>query len=673
MSSRKVPPRASSRLDLAARIPARPRTYVPASALAPIIAGSDARQPRTALSRVGVTWLSEMLTADKNSFAVVRLLLAFVVLISHSVFLTTGQGALEPLYRWTNYTLGQHGVQVFFFLSGILVTQSLFKSRSVRDYATARALRIFPALIVCVLMTALVLGSWLGTLPAAAYLKDQGVAAYIAKTISLWSGSAHLPGVFKDNPVPGVVNTSVWTLKYEALCYLVLGLVGWGVMKLNRWREAGLAALAVWLAVIFMKPVGLELHGTAKSTLEVFRYFTIFFGAGVLAYALRHYIPVHGSLVLPLGYMFWALIGTRFQEPAAAVFLGYLAVWIATFRFGGLRDFTNQNDYSYATYLYHMPVAQGILHVWPDMHVLPLILATTGIVIWLSFLSWELVERPALALRHRLWQTSPASAEAAFDPALAAADAAPAGSKRATVRVTTQSVSAAAATPQFAPAQSIVPPPRPSEAEVAAARAAEHLARQLVAARAKREVAMSSAPVHRAAAKPGSAAEIAPRAQAAATTPGSFQPGAAQVWRPMPSVKRLKIEDEAPPTEPVAKPAEPAPSPMPLNLLKRAAAAIPAMPSRAPQSLAAASADETPLPAVPASRIAFATKRPAAAGTALIEPAPIAPAPEQSRAVMPVATASDEIEAPRPRASQPRPTWTRPLGQGRGQPTPQPT
>jgi hypothetical protein len=49
-----------------------------------------------------------------------------------------------------------------------------------------------------------------------------------------------------------------------------------------------------------------------------------------------------------------------------------------------------------------MPVAQIVLHVQPQMHVVPLILITGGIVLMLAYLSWELVERPALRLRHTL-------------------------------------------------------------------------------------------------------------------------------------------------------------------------------------------------------------------------------------------------------------------------------
>jgi peptidoglycan/LPS O-acetylase OafA/YrhL len=235
----------------------------------------------TELPKPAVIWLGDMLTPERNSFGVMRLLLAIAVLVSHAVYLTTGQGQSEPLYTWTGYTLGQHGVQGFFILSGVLVAQSLHRAHSLRDFATARALRIFPALIICVLLTALILGLWMTTLPPFMYLTDKGVAAYIAKTISLWSGSAMLPAVFQDNIVPRVVNSSVWTLKYEVACYAILGLAGWVALKLPKsalWLALGAVA---WLAIVIVRPVGLELHGGDKGMVDVLRYFMLFFGTGM--------------------------------------------------------------------------------------------------------------------------------------------------------------------------------------------------------------------------------------------------------------------------------------------------------------------------------------------------------------------------------------------------------
>ena len=101
--------------------------------------------------------LADILEPQNNSFGVLRLAMAGAVLVSHSYFFVTGETSAEPLYRWTGHTLGEHAVQVFFFLSGIMVTESLARSRGAIDFATARVLRIFPGLIVCVLLTALVI------------------------------------------------------------------------------------------------------------------------------------------------------------------------------------------------------------------------------------------------------------------------------------------------------------------------------------------------------------------------------------------------------------------------------------------------------------------------------------------------------------------------------------
>lgn len=351
--------------------------------------------------RASLLTLEDMLVPERNSFGVVRLILALAVLISHAVWLTTGRHELEPVFGWTAYTLGQHAVQVFFVLSGILVAQSIARSQSLADYAAARALRIFPALIVCVLATALVLGPFVTQLPAGAYFADPGVAAYVVKTISLATGSATLPGVFDELPAAGAVNTSLWTLKYEVICYAILAAAGAIAILTQAWRAVTIAGFAVWAVIVFAAPVGIEV-GSASSSLHTLRYFMLFFGVGVLAYALRSYIVIHGAMVLALAFMFVGAIGSRFEEAAAAVFLGYAALWIATLKFGGLRAYTNANDYSYGTYIYSMPVTQVLVMAIPGMSIFALAPLATAITLVLAFLSWEFVERPALTRRHAL-------------------------------------------------------------------------------------------------------------------------------------------------------------------------------------------------------------------------------------------------------------------------------
>jgi peptidoglycan/LPS O-acetylase OafA/YrhL len=87
----------------------------------------------------------DVLSPEHNCFAAIRLAMAVCVLVSHCFFLATGTMTAEPLVGWTGYMLGQHAVQVFFILSGVLVAQSLDRSRSVLGFAVARGLRIFRA------------------------------------------------------------------------------------------------------------------------------------------------------------------------------------------------------------------------------------------------------------------------------------------------------------------------------------------------------------------------------------------------------------------------------------------------------------------------------------------------------------------------------------------------
>lgn len=140
------------------------------------------------------------MSPEANSFGVLRLLMATFVLISHSYLYTAGTDVAEPLQPWLGRSLGEYAVQVFFILSGVLVAQSFDRSRSVLNFAAARVLRIFPALIVCVAVTAFVLGPMVSRLTVGEYFADTGLYAYVAKTLALTTGAAPLPGVFESLP-----------------------------------------------------------------------------------------------------------------------------------------------------------------------------------------------------------------------------------------------------------------------------------------------------------------------------------------------------------------------------------------------------------------------------------------------------------------------------------------
>jgi peptidoglycan/LPS O-acetylase OafA/YrhL len=343
--------------------------------------------------------VADIIERGQNSFSAMRLALALAVLVSHSYWLVTGQTAGEPLYAWTGHSLGEHAVQVFFFLSGVMVAQSLLTRGDLVDYACGRVLRILPGLIVCVLLTALALGPALSSFDLAAYLTDKALPAYFVKTLSLSTGSAPLPGLFTALPVPGLVNLSLWTLKFEVLCYLLLAGFGLAWLRLERFRPVLAAALALAVATAFIgdaKPAG------GYSTFDNVRYFFLFFFAGTLAYLWRERIVLGWLYLLPLVALFIMAIGTRWMELATAACLGYGALLVASLSWGKLRAFADRHDYSYGVYIYACPLQQALIELCPGIGIAELTLVAIAPTLGLAGLSFELVERPAMRRREAL-------------------------------------------------------------------------------------------------------------------------------------------------------------------------------------------------------------------------------------------------------------------------------
>lgn len=351
--------------------------------------------------------LGAMLAPNANNFAAVRLILALAVLVSHAFMLRYGTMAAEPLISTTGYTLGQHAVQGFFILSGVLVAQSLMHAEKPWHFAMARALRIFPALAVCVVLTAVILGPLVTTWPMADYIKSQGVAAYIVKTIALVTGSAPLPGVFETHAMPGLVNSSLWTLKYEVICYIALGAIGFAALALGRVRDVGLLFGGLLVIAFLARQPALRPDNGALANIQ---YFALFFALGVLFYAVRRWLVVTPLLLPALVMVAGLAIGTRFAEFAFALTIGYGLLVVGALPLTGPRRFTNDSDYSYGFYIYSVPVTQTLLWLVPNLNVVSLVLATLGFSLLLAFLSWEVIERPAIEFGRMLRRMSKGAA-----------------------------------------------------------------------------------------------------------------------------------------------------------------------------------------------------------------------------------------------------------------------
>jgi peptidoglycan/LPS O-acetylase OafA/YrhL len=153
---------------------------------------------------------------EVNNFDVLRIVFAWFVVISHSYFLN-GASISDPLgWATNNYLIFSYiGVKGFFVISGYLIFQSLIRSRSLMEYLTKRALRIFPGLVVAVFLT-LVATYFVYPKKDIPYFLDPAIYSYFRDNILLFISHFDIPGVF-ENMKSTALNGSLWTIKFEFL------------------------------------------------------------------------------------------------------------------------------------------------------------------------------------------------------------------------------------------------------------------------------------------------------------------------------------------------------------------------------------------------------------------------------------------------------------------------
>ena len=335
--------------------------------------------------------------ARRNNFDALRLTAAISVVFSHAFLIAEGSEANEPFVRLTGSqcVLGLVGVFVFFVISGYLVTGSYCRRPQPGHFALRRVLRIYPGLAVNLVLCATVLGPLVTCLPLDQYFRSPELAGYLARSFALSPTAPSLPGaLFADNPAGGIVNGSLWTLRYEMMLYaLVLAL---GALRLLR-LPAALALTALGIAAVAnetaLKPFG---------DLGEMAWLSGFFGAGMALYFLRGRLPFTwlgaAAAVAALALFAWLHLFIMLFPLAGA----YLAIGLATRYDPALAVCRSLGDLSYGLYIYGWPAEALVMWLsggraaWWQVFLGGLSLALP-----LAWLSWHLVEKRALRWRPR--------------------------------------------------------------------------------------------------------------------------------------------------------------------------------------------------------------------------------------------------------------------------------
>lgn len=352
----------------------------------------------------------------------VRSIAIWMVLLAHGFYgFANHPQALDGMPKILQLVIGHGwlGVDLFFVLSGFLITGILLDSREeagyFRRFYTRRALRILPVYYCSIVVM------WLFYQDAGSYFKiSLAFLANFARAFGI--REPHGPGVF-------------WSLAVEEHFYMVWPLL---VFLLNR-RVLALASLLIVAAEPIARGIfaarGMDIEGGIYSY-SWFRFDGLALGA-ILAICFRsqrwntkNAVRLACGLVAvavletiftaPFGGLERGILGAAIRSSQAALSfaafmclaLGYRATratgWLAT-------PFTRVSaDLSYCIYLVHVAIGDGYEHVLRAFRISMsewagpsgAVLLRVGVVCLASFgvaaLSRRVIELPALSLRHWL-------------------------------------------------------------------------------------------------------------------------------------------------------------------------------------------------------------------------------------------------------------------------------
>lgn len=319
-----------------------------------------------------------------------------------------------PATKWARLHSGYFGVEMFFGLSGFLITTLLLEERtstgrvSFTQFYARRALRLFPALMFGVTVggvSAWILGS---NLRGMAFPQ---AALYVFTCIANWSEQSL--GVFGH----------LWTLSVEEQYYLIWPLVLVAAMRsgMNRRRLVGwLAGGAALIAVI--RVLVIHVHEPGNAIWGALRTDSVMIGSALALISsldderIKRFLAdrrvgwVSGGVLA--AFLVYAEISSRTGRPgygkdllivgtvAFAILMGRMVLHAPS---GPLTwgPFVRVGRLSYSVYLVHY----GIFIVFARAslgHPLVRVAAAWTISFALALFSYHLIELPALRLKKRL-------------------------------------------------------------------------------------------------------------------------------------------------------------------------------------------------------------------------------------------------------------------------------
>lgn len=344
--------------------------------------------------------IEDALNERSNNFTLMRLLAALGVLFFHCYPLALGKDAelLYPhLFSYLMGCVGKFSVDMFFVVSGFLVTASYLQRANLLQFVEARVLRLFPGLIVSNLFCILVVGLAVTQDSIMQYFSSPDVFSFFQRNVLLLRAvQLDLPGVFTHNPYPTHVNGSLWTLVVELRMYFWVAVLGACAVLRNAKIFNAFFILILLLYAQADKEQFFIVHEThyVRVALQ--------FLLGSFLYINRQFIPLNMGIWLVLAALAFLTRGDVLFPFARSCCFAYAVILVALHPGFRLPAIDRWGDISYGVYIYAFPLQQWVAYTFPGITPMGMLAVVLPITVLLAIVSWRFIEQPALRLKGKI-------------------------------------------------------------------------------------------------------------------------------------------------------------------------------------------------------------------------------------------------------------------------------
>ena len=337
----------------------------------------------------------------QNNFDLLRILAALQVLLLHSI------KHLElNAPHWMAVFSYFPGVTMFFVMSGFLISASYERNSDLRNYFRNRALRIYPALWVCIVISVIVISAITGI----SVLNRQALPWFISQL----AGIIYTPG-FLSNYGFGSYNGSLWTIPIELQFYCILPIVYWMVISFT--EKESIKNSLIFAVFCISLIMGYEiLVNFSKSDIrletkvdKLLRYtflphiYMFFWGVLLQRIKVYRWKFINGKgLILVVAYIVFRYFvpDTPVFSIAGKLFLGVVVISLAYTLPTLSHKLLRGNDISYGVYIYHCLIL-GVFVQLKFIHSFYYLLLIFAGACTLGFLSWIFIEKPMLHRKNK--------------------------------------------------------------------------------------------------------------------------------------------------------------------------------------------------------------------------------------------------------------------------------